>query len=340
MKYIPYFWIKPSKYFWIPITYLVLFCLLIPYWIRHNYIYTTVYVFVGILSFMVILRAKSLWPKDTPTLDKILTIPIYILIGCVIITLAVPVFILIMCGFVYYLGHIIAPIISYFAGAKIILRGKFPKGFRGVIVSNHTSRWDDVFDFIFMSLTFWKVLFAAEVKRIPLVRFFLLKIGIPINRNDEKSRFTSMRTVYRASNSGYNILIKPEGRRLFAERLRRRGRLLLTFEDGAFDIAIKMKLSIIPVVLCWPYLFQPRSGQKHISARTIEIFILDSVTPFGKTTEELRAEVYSLMENKLSEWLWENEPEWMVQNEKEKIEMKEQADAISNLLQSLIQKKA
>ena len=78
----------------------------------------------------------------------------------------------------------------------------------------------------------------------------------------------------------------------------------MDFQPGAFHWSSKCNVPIMPVVVSWTFLFQPRSGQWWFSPRTITIHYLEpSKIKEGEDVGEFSARIRELMRNKLEEEL-------------------------------------
>ena len=90
----------------------------------------------------------------------------------------------------------------------------------------------------------WKSLIKKEIKKVPLIGFLIGLIAIPVDRSSKESRKQSLIGMVKHLKSGISILIFPEGTR------NRTGEVLRRFYPGAFSVAIKAQVPIIPIVIC------------------------------------------------------------------------------------------
>lgn len=248
-------------------------------------IYTVLYVYIGIMLFLVLLRSKDSWPFYTgKTFDKVVTIIIWCIAIPVIILLGTTGALIAFCirRFVYSIGYVLSIVLIFISGIRLRIVGERPKG-QFIAIANHCSTIDDLLDAIIMGLKRWRVIYAPEVKRIPFVKYFLKNyIGIPVSREETFSRKKAIEKMKAGLNKGHNLLIFPEGRRL---PVTLKEDLLLDFKPGAFFLSEITRVSILPIVISWTFLFKPRSGQWWFSPCTITIYYLDPVAK--KNTETL-----------------------------------------------------
>lgn len=298
----------------------------IPYLLFENHpIYTTFHIYIGVISFLTLLRYKDYWfLEPNSTFDKVLTILIWVIAPPVFLSLGLISIFIILCmpRSIYSVMRIFCTTIVFIFGIRIRIFGNSPKE-QAIFIANHCSTIDDAFNLFFMVVKF-KVLFAPEVTRLPFAQFFLKRIGIPIDRKSKESRVSSMLKVYRSLKAGFDILIYPEGRRLPSDdrehylkvregyrttvfgpdNLPHEIQFMLPFEDGAFELSMKTKKPIQPIVMSWTYLFKPRSGQWWFSPRTIDIYRLGLVqAEEEETLEKFKMRVWNLMVSKLKESL-------------------------------------
>lgn len=294
--------------FLVALALLSIFCLLIPMRIDtrvdSHILYFSKRVFVGVILFSFFLRSEEFFIdiNNKETLDKVTTVITWIIFIAVVIVIGIPLILLLAIlslvfkGFVYPIMVMLASSTLFIFGIKPKFVNSFPALDQCVLVANHCSTVDELFLPLIFWLRKWKVVFAFEVVRIPMVKFFAeLFVGIPVDRKDSRSKIKAALQTQRAIKQGFNIMIFPEGRRLRTSEYEK-GKLMEDFVDnGAFELSIKNNLPIVPAVISWTFLFKPRSGQWWYSPRTIKIIYLDPVYPDGKTVEEMKLQVHNLM---------------------------------------------
>lgn len=261
--------------------------------------YTIFYVIFGIIIFYTIVRSRIFWEfYHHKVLDQLITIPTFIMVFLTIIFVGLPILLYIKLrpSELYKRSITLARSMIFAFAIRIDEEGSLLEE-QVIVLPNHCSDIDDAINPLIMKEKPYKVIFAEEVQRLPLVDFFTKRIGIPVNRSDKTSRGGVALKLQRSVNEGFNILIYPEGRRL---DVKRKHELLMPFRDlGAFDTAVRNGIKVQPVVIDWTYLFKPREGQWWFGNRIIKIYYLDPISPVGKTVEELRDEVYIAMKTKL-----------------------------------------
>jgi len=284
----------------IPIMVLAILIMVIPYGISHSTFYVTPIVFISVVSFLLFLRSKYFWAfKDNEAFDKVSTVFIWVIFISVIPILSIIFLVTIYFDrkTLYPLLWIASLVVAFIFGIRIKKTGNLPD-FQFILIWNHCSSVDDILNPIIMGTREWKVIFASGLNRIPFVGTFLKYIGIPVKRGEMESRKEASEQAmdFLCKKKG-NILIFPEGRRLIVEK---KEDLLLPFFHGAFIWSAKYDIPIIPVVVSWTFLFQPRSGQWWFSPRTITIHYLDPVKiKEGEDINQFSLRVREIMLKKL-----------------------------------------
>lgn len=156
-----------------------------------------------------------------------------------------------------------APFILFISGIELEIEGldKIKENENYIIMSNHTSYLDVP---ILLSAYPKNIYFIAkrELLRIPFFGWMMWLLGmIFIDRSNPKRSIRSMKIAALKLKTGKNVLVFPEG--TFDE-----SKKLLPFKKGTFHIAVKAKMSILPVAIIgghdiWPKgnLFSLRKGK-------------------------------------------------------------------------------
>lgn len=158
------------------------------------------------------------------------------------------------------------------AGIDVRLRGleMIPDG-HCIVVANHASYVDGVILHAYLPPRFGFVI-KGEMERVPLVGFFLRRIGSEfVERFDASGSVRDARRLLRVADSGESLTFFPEGTFLRVPGLGR-------FRAGAFAAAIKSGLPVIPVAI---------SGSRHLlpggvwlpRPGPLAIDILDAIEP-------------------------------------------------------------
>lgn len=161
-----------------------------------------------------------------------------------------------------------------------------------VITPNHSSLMD--IPSLHGLFIHFKWISKSSLKKIPFIGWNMaLNKTVFIDRKDPKSQFKMMRSCEKNLDIGNSIMIFPEGTRYI-------GRELGRFRDGAFLLAKKKKIDILPIAI----------ADSDIAAQScffkrkvvIKLEVLDPVAydAYPKT-RELRAAVQKSIEDKITE---------------------------------------
>ena len=122
-----------------------------------------------------------------------------------------------------------------------------------VFVSNHQSMFDVWVIYGWLPVVF-KWLMKAELRKIPFVGTACKAAGhIFVSRKNAKASFESLQLIEKQLVNGVSTVIFPEGTRTKDGKLGR-------FKRGAFQIALDLKLPVIPISLSGCYEVMPKGA--------------------------------------------------------------------------------
>lgn len=178
-----------------------------------------------------------------------------------------------------------------FSGVRRIFKGKenFKKGENYVVVCNHNS---------FMDVPLSspgipgpnKTIAKDEMAKIPLFGMIYKRGSVLVNRKSEESRRNSFSKMKEVLDLGLHMCIYPEGTR------NKTSQPLQRFHDGAFKLAIETQKAIIPSLIFYTGKVLPRKVF-FFWPHKVEMHFLPAVSVEGKTTQQLKEEVFELMKN-------------------------------------------
>ncbi len=178
--------------------------------------------------------------------------------------------------------------------AKIEGRSKIRRGATYVLVSNHQSQLDILV--LFRLYKHFKWVSKAEIFRFPLIGWnMVLNNYIKLRRGDRESIAQMMADSERQLAQGSSVFIFPEGSRSPDGHLKQ-------FKMGAFILAKKMQVPIMPVVVEGTRFALPKYSVNFHGKHPIKVRVLDEI-PYekfaGKTVEETAALVWDYMNAEL-----------------------------------------
>jgi 1-acyl-sn-glycerol-3-phosphate acyltransferase len=150
-----------------------------------------------------------------------------------------------------------------------------------VVIANHESQADP----FLLSFLPWDMRWVAKESlfKQPLSGWAMRLGGdIPLRRGEGDSVRECLAECQRALNGGISVMMFPEGTRSANTDM-------LPFKDGAFDLAIRAGVPILPVAIAGTRAMRPKHskwfGKAHACAK-----ILTPIPSTGKTIAELRDE--------------------------------------------------
>jgi 1-acyl-sn-glycerol-3-phosphate acyltransferase len=197
--------------------------------------------------------------------------------------------------FIFWIArNIWAPFVLYGCGFYVLKINNLKK-FSGnyILVANHTSYIDVMVMFRMSSVPFVFV-GKKELIKIPIFGFLYKRAVIMVDRSSSKSRFGVYERADEVIEKGYNLCIFPEKNYLDETML------LNSFKQGAFKIALKYKMPIVPLVFLdckrkFPWY------TTHGYPGSLRVKILDPVLLNKKksTIDLLKKKVYKMIKREL-----------------------------------------
>lgn len=166
-----------------------------------------------------------------------------------------------------------------------------------VVVSNHQSHAD----IPIISRLPWEMKWVAkaELFKIPVAGWMMRLAGdIPVDRGNKRSRANVLIKAREYLQQKCSVMFFPEGTRS------RDGRML-PFTDGAFRIAIKEQVPILPLVIEGTQNALPKNTWKFGKPSTIRLKVLNPIETIGlkaTDTATLRDLVQTRIMEQIAEW--------------------------------------
>jgi 1-acyl-sn-glycerol-3-phosphate acyltransferase len=160
-----------------------------------------------------------------------------------------------------------------------------------VYAVNHASALDIPVLYVYLPFQF-RIVFKKELLKYPIVGWHLRRSGqVCIDQQNPAGSIGSIRSALNSLKSGMPLVIFPEGGRSADGKIR-------PFLPGAFFLAIKAQVDIVPVALVGTYELLPMDTY-HIKCRPLEMRVGEPIATTGyglRDMEALSAKVQKAME--------------------------------------------
>jgi 1-acyl-sn-glycerol-3-phosphate acyltransferase len=157
-------------------------------------------------------------------------------------------------------------------------REKAVKGTTYVIISNHQS----LLDILLVNCLRYKFKWISKIENIslPVLGWYLKMAGyIIVDRNNEESKIEMLEKAYNCLKKGISIMIFPEGTRSADNEIG-------FFKRGAFQLALRANVPILPVLIDGSGDILPKHGLIFSSGHHIRIKVLDPIYPEAFGTDD------------------------------------------------------
>ena len=172
---------------------------------------------------------------------------------------------------------------------KYVGRQYFAKGETYIVTCNHRSFMDPPMTtpaIIAPNRTIAKV----EMARIPVFGIIYKRGSVLVDRKSEESRKQSYLQMKEVLSRGLHMCIYPEGTR------NKTAQPLLKFHDGAFKLAVDTGRPVMPALIFGTAEVLPPGKGFYFWPRNVEMHFLPPVSSLNKSTQQLKEEVYRVME--------------------------------------------
>ena len=160
-----------------------------------------------------------------------------------------------------------------------------------VYAVNHGSALDIPVLYLYLPFQF-RIVFKKELLKYPLIGWHLKRSGqVCINQQAPSHSIASIRSALKSLKAGMPLVIFPEGGRTPDGKIK-------PFLPGAFFLAIKAQVDIVPVALVGTYELLPMDTY-HIKCRPLEMRVGNPISTSGgdlRHMEELSAKVQKAIE--------------------------------------------
>jgi len=180
---------------------------------------------------------------------------------------------------------------TIFSPVKVTGLEKIDTSKTHVYAVNHASAMDIPFLYVYLPFQF-RIVFKKELLSYPIVGWQLKRSGqVCIDQQKPTNSIAAIRSAVKSLKAGMPLVIFPEGGRTPDGEIK-------PFLPGAFFLAIKAQVDIVPVALIGTYELLPMDTY-HIKCRPLEMRVGEPISTAGLTmrdTEAVSAKVQKAME--------------------------------------------
>jgi 1-acyl-sn-glycerol-3-phosphate acyltransferase len=182
-------------------------------------------------------------------------------------------------GFARFWSQLI--LATIFSPVKVTGLDQIDAGKPHVYAVNHASALDIPVLYVHLPFQF-RIAFKKELLSYPIVGWHLKRSGqVAIDQQNPARSIGSIRTALKSLKTGTPLVIFPEGGRTPDGEIK-------PFLPGAFFLAIKAQLDIVPIALVGTYELLPMNTY-HIKCRPLEMRVGRPISTAGLTLEDMAA---------------------------------------------------
>ena len=174
-----------------------------------------------------------------------------------------------------------------------------------VYAINHASALDIPVLYRYLPFQF-RIAFKKELLKYPIVGWHLRRSGqVCIDQQNKAAAVRSVRAALKSLDAGMPLVIFPEGGRTPDGQIK-------PFMPGAFFLAIKAQVDIVPVALIGTYELLPMNTY-HIKCRPLEMRVGEPISTSGLTLKDMDA-LSSRVQGAMEQLYYTTEPRMPTQN--------------------------
>ena len=195
---------------------------------------------------------------------------------------------------------LIANIFFVVVGMPLSVRYEFKPQKRGcyVFVANHFSYLDIVVVSAVIK-NYFAFVGKSDVKNIPLLGYMFAKLHVQVNRADPDSRSKSLQKSFELLEGGRSIMLYPEG----GIKAKNPPQMFEPFKDGAFLMAIKYQLPIVPISQLNNHKRLADKRQIRLIPGKVRVVVHEPISTIGLSQDDipaLREQVFKIIQDTLN----------------------------------------
>lgn len=184
--------------------------------------------------------------------------------------------------FGYYPGKVWSQLFCYLLllPVKVVRNGEVSKNQSYVFVANHQGSFDIFLIYGFLGRNF-KWMMKKGIRKIPFVGRACEAAGhIFVDKSGPKKVLETQERARQILQNGTSLVVFPEGARTFCGHMG-------YFKKGAFQLADKLQLPVVPLTIIGSFQILPRTG-KWVSWHPLTLLIHPPIYPQSKGVENIK----------------------------------------------------
>lgn len=139
-----------------------------------------------------------------------------------------------------------------------------------------------------------------SIQKVPLFGYYFTSLHISLNRESARDRAQVLKRGMAALSAGKSLIIFPEG------GIRTKNPpAQVAYKDGAFRMAIKQGVPIVPITLPTNHKLLPDDGKLLLRGNKLNIVVHEAIDCRGmdeSNLKELKERVFSVIQGELNKW--------------------------------------
>ncbi len=197
-------------------------------------------------------------------------------------------------NYLYLIFHFWAKTYCLLVNIKVRIEGKVNSEISpAVFCCNHFSSFDNFAVYLLWVKPF-TILGIEEIARLPLYGSLFKTMHVYFNRNSAKSKVKAMQQAMQRLENGESVVVAAEG----GIKSLRPPEVHQPFEDGAFIMAIRKQVPLVPFVFKSNHVILPEFPLKYLYKRPCEISFLEPIQTKGLSMKDIpiiKEKVYQAM---------------------------------------------
>lgn len=186
--------------------------------------------------------------------------------------------------YAHYINRLWGKIFFFLIGIKLDIEYRYRPAPNKtyVFAANHFSYLDIAVMGVILN-NYFAFIGKHDVKNMPLFGYMFRKLHIQVNRENAKSRFSSLNKGLKTLSEGRSIMIFPEG----GIKTKNPPQMHPSLADGAFRMAIEKQVPLVPITLATNYKILPDKRPLRLYCLPMRAIVHQPISILGLTTQDI-----------------------------------------------------